>query len=106
MANILYKLIQSSGCGVGEFMPPEVRWERGLTLVRYGATPRKVLDITWFRQWLGHRTFAMNFISISWVGSASRGVTKIVLATAGFFDPYASFRTEPATANAVSMSVT
>jgi hypothetical protein len=53
-----------------------------------------------------YRTFAMNLISISCVGSASRGVTRIVLATSGLFAPYASFRTGPATANAISMSVT
>src|SRR5262245_24574982 len=56
--------------------------------------------------WRGYRTFAMNLISISCVGSASRGVTRIVLATSGLFAPYASFRTRPATANAISMSVT
>src|SRR5215470_13741083 len=56
--------------------------------------------------WRGYRTFAMNLISISCVGSASRGVTRIVLATSGLFAPYASFRTGPATANAISMSVT
>src|SRR4030095_90239 len=53
-----------------------------------------------------YRTFATNLISISCVGSANRGVTTIVLATSGLCDPYASFRTGPAAAKAVSMSVT
>src|SRR6516165_1092154 len=49
---------------------------------------------------------ARNLISINCVGSAKRGVTRIVLDTAGKVDPYASFRTGPAAANAFSMSVT
>src|SRR5262249_11458753 len=44
---------------------------------------------------LPHRTFATNLISISCVGSAKRGVTRMVLATAGRCDAYASFRTVP-----------
>ena len=51
-------------------------------------------------------TFAMNLISISCTASARRGVTRIVLATAGLCDPYASLRTGPAAAKALSISVT
>src|SRR5262249_50904384 len=67
------------------------------------------LGIGDYRPWVPgcvHCTFATNLISISCVGSANRGVTTIVLATSGLCDPYASFRTGPAAANAVSMSVT
>ena len=48
----------------------------------------------------------MNLISMSCGGNAKRGVTRIELATSGFSDPYASFLTCPATANAESMSET
>src|SRR5262245_9793376 len=53
-----------------------------------------------------YRTFATYLISISCVGSANLGVTTIVLATSDLCDLYASFRTGPAAAKAVSMSVT
>src|SRR5262245_23993839 len=51
------------------------------------------------------QVLAINLISISWLGNARRGVTRIVLATTGR-PPYASALTAPATAKAVSMSVT
>src|SRR5262245_40943450 len=51
------------------------------------------------------QVLAINLISISWLGSARRGVTRIVLATTGR-PPYASALTAPATAKAGSMSVT
>src|SRR5262245_6734267 len=51
------------------------------------------------------QVLAINLISISWLGNSRRGVTRIVLATIGR-PPYASALTAPATAKAVSMSVT
>ena len=76
--------------------PPQ-RSRRHRASARRGRVPMRPAS-SLLRPMTHFRIFAMNLISISCVGSARRGVTRMVLATAGLCDPYASLRTGPAAA--------